>query len=402
MQRMRLRKIWLLGHRWLGLTVGLLLILSGLTGSLLVFRSALDEQLNQEIFSIAASDTRCSLEEILSAARSSPVAETGKVSFVDFPRSADGVWTVWFQTGTRAAPQLTQAYFDPFQAELTGYRIYGEDLMTWIYKLHIELFAGHLGETIVGITGIVLMVSVVSGILLWWPLWKHGWRSAFSIRRGARLNYDLHKTGGILSSLLLIIVAFTGVYLTFPTWIAPVVKFILADSTQSTPRPSSTPPQAGGARITADQAVEIVRDRFPDAHIRRIHPPSTPQGTYIVRFCQSGDVHRSLGSSRAWVDQYSGQVLAANEWRQKTAAEMFVSWQLPLHNGEAFGVVGRWLMFFTGLMPALLYVTGFRIWWRKRRSSHQQRVLKELRSPADVSLRIIDQSAFASGRSIPS
>jgi len=363
----------MIGHRWLGLTVGWLLILSGLTGSLLVFRSTLDEQLNPALFFVEASTTRSSVAEILAAARSSPLAEMGTISFIDFPQTNNGVWTVWFQTGTKVAPQLTKAYFEPSQARMTGHRVHGEDVMTWIYNLHIELLAGHAGETIVGLAGIVLMVSVVSGILLWWPLWKHSWRSAFSIRRGARFNYDLHKTNGILSSLPLIVIAFTGVYLTFPTWIAPAVKFLMADSTQATPKLTSLPPLAGGTQITADQAINIVRVHFPDANIRRIHPPSTPKGTYVIRFCEPGDLHQSLGSSRAWIDQYSGKLLGAKILQKRTAAETFLSWQLPLHNGEALGLMGRWLVFVTGLMPALLYVTGFRIWWRKRPVSVRQR-----------------------------
>ncbi|MGH7201474.1 MAG: PepSY domain-containing protein, partial [Planctomycetaceae bacterium] len=47
--------------------------------------------------------------------------------------------------------------------------------------------------------------------------------------------------------------------------------------------------------------------------------------------------------------------------------------QFPLHNGEAFGLAGRWIVFFSGLTPAVLYVTGVTIWWRRRRSRRRQR-----------------------------
>ncbi len=376
MRLIRLRKIWLISHRWLGLTFGLLLILSGSTGSLLVFRTALDVQLNPEIFSVAPGESRCSIEDVIRAAEASPVAQLGKISFVDFPRSESGVWTVWFQTGTKESPQLTKAYFDPYRAQMTGQRKHGADLMTWIYKLHVDLFAGHLGETIVGITGIVLLISGVTGILLWWPLWKHSWRAALAIRRGARFNYDVHKTGGVISGGVLFVVAFTGVYLTFPTWIAPVVRSVLPASEQTSGKPVSKIPDGGGTRIWADQAFDAVKNRIPDAEIRRIHPPTAPNGTFIVRFCETGDVHRTLGSSRAWVDQYSGEILAVRSSKSRSAAETFLSWQLPLHNGEAFGLLGRWLVFISGIALSLLSVTGFLIWWRKRQSSYRQRSIQ--------------------------
>ncbi|SFH74774.1 PepSY-associated TM helix domain-containing protein [Planctomicrobium piriforme] len=372
MRRRTFRKIWLLTHRWLGVTVGLLLALTSLTGSVLVFRSMIDEQLNPQIFRTVPNESRCSLEEVLSAAQNSTAAQTGKISFVDFPRSVNGIWTVWFQTGTKSAPQLTKVYVDPFRTVITGQRVHGADLMTWIFKLHTELLAGHTGETIVGIAGIVLMLSVISGILLWWPLWRHSWRSAFSIRSGMLFNYDLHKVTGIFNSPLLLVMAFTGIYLTFPAWIAPCVKFILAEHARPAPQPRSTP-MAGVDRISADRVMEIVTDLYPKGRIRRLHPPSTPEGTFVVRFWQPGDANRSLGSSRVWIDPYRGTVLGVKDSKQQTAADAFISWQLPLHNGEALGLVGRWLAFVTGFAPLALYVTGFLIWRRKHRSRTQTR-----------------------------
>ncbi|WP_437229226.1 PepSY-associated TM helix domain-containing protein [Planctomicrobium sp. SH661] len=375
MKSFHLRTIWITSHRWLGLTVGLMMVLSGLTGSLLVFRSNIDESIHPEIFSVAGEASHRNVSDILAAARTSPVASRGSISFVDFPRSENGVWTVWYQTGTKASPELTKVYFNPFNAHITGTRVHGEDLMTWLYKLHVELLSGPTGETIVGIIGILLMISVVSGILLWWPLWRHSWRAAFSIRSGRRLNYDLHKTSGILSSVLLLIVAASGVYLTFPHWIGPAVKFVMAEAHRPAPKrpPSKGQPEPKEARISADQAVDVVRNRYPDSLIRRLHPPSESQSSYIVRFCQPGDVHRSLGSSRAWVDPQTGEITRTRDHRQQSAAETLLSWQLPLHNGEAFGITGRWVVLVTGLVPLLLYVTGFLIWWKRRVASARQR-----------------------------
>jgi uncharacterized iron-regulated membrane protein len=50
-----------------------------------------------------------------------------------------------------------------------------------------------------------------------------------------------------------------------------------------------------------------------------------------------------------------------------------LSWLFPLHNGEAFGLTGRWIMFFAGFTPLLLYVTALRMWWLKRVAHRRRR-----------------------------
>lgn len=50
-----------------------------------------------------------------------------------------------------------------------------------------------------------------------------------------------------------------------------------------------------------------------------------------------------------------------------TPADTYFAWQFPLHNGEAFGLPGRLVVFVSGLVPCGLYVTGILIWARKRR-----------------------------------
>jgi len=54
-----------------------------------------------------------------------------------------------------------------------------------------------------------------------------------------------------------------------------------------------------------------------------------------------------------------------------SAGERFLEWQYPLHCGEAFGNVGRALVMILGIVPLILYVTGFLRWRQKRRLRRQ-------------------------------
>lgn len=374
----RLRKTWLTVHRWVGLTVGLLFVLLGLTGSLLVFDHAIDEWLNPDLLLTAGSGTPRPLADAIAAAEKAYEGQPKQAIALSSPRVKNGVYTVWFQGGTKESPTFSLVYVDPYTGRVTGQRVWGNDLMSWIYKLHYTLHGGDWGETVVGLSGVVLMLSICSGVYLWWPLWKSGWRAAFAIRRGSRFHFDLHKTVGIVSALVLLLIAFSGVYMVFPEWVKPVVTIF----SQETLPPTDLRSQGSAKEpiLPPEQAIAIAQELFPAATFCHFHPPHEPDNVYEVTFRQPGEVQRSFGRTQVWVDARTGDVLSVRTPNEFTTADTFIAWQFPLHNGEAFGLVGRWIVFCAGFTPAILYVTGLLVWWRKRRSHRRQ---LELRDRAD-------------------
>ncbi|GAA5508391.1 PepSY-associated TM helix domain-containing protein [Novipirellula caenicola] len=368
--RFRLRKLWLLAHRWLGLTIGLVFVLIGLTGSLLVFDHAIDERLNSDLLLTNRSGQPRTVAEIIVAAEAFYDDGAKQALSVSRPRVDDGVWTVWFAGGTDQAPKYIAVHVDPYSASVTGQRVWGEDLMSWIYRLHFQLVAGRIGSIIVGIIGVLVLLSIGSGILLWWPLWKHSWRAAFAIRRGRRFNYDVHKTFGIVSAGFLAVITFTGVYMEFPAVFRSVAGVFSEVSKE--PRDLTSDPQESRKPLTPDEAIAIARSTFPNAKFDHLHPPANENGTYEVAFRQPDEVQTSYGRSQVFLDQYSGRVLSVRSPADFSAADAFFAWQFPLHNGEAFGLMGRWAVLFFGLTPALLYISGAIVWWRKRRPQHSK------------------------------
>ncbi|MGV3485974.1 MAG: PepSY-associated TM helix domain-containing protein [Planctomycetaceae bacterium] len=355
------RQRWLAIHRWLGLTFGLLLVLLGLTGSLLVFDHAIDEWLNPELLLTKAQGKPASVEAVIRAAEQS---FAGTALSVSRPRVADGVWTVWFQSGSETNPKYVQVLVDPYTARVTGQRVWGEYLMTWIYRLHYQLMAGESGAAIVGGMGMVTVASIVSGLFLWYPLWRHSWRAAFSVRRH-KFSYDLHKSGGVATAVVLFVIAFTGVYMEFPSWFHAALSPWSQVSQPPYELKSGTP--KGLAPLTPDQAIAVAQKKFPQAEFDHLHPPLGPDGFYEVAFRQSGEIQQSFGRTQVFLDQYGGDILVVRSPETFTAADAFVAWQFPLHNGEAFGLLGRWIVFIVGIAPAVLYVSGLRLWWRRSR-----------------------------------
>lgn len=362
-----LRKYWLLVHRWLGLTVGLVFVLLGLSGSLLVFDHAIDEWMHPELLLTRGTGQRAPVEEVINRAQQ---AFAGQALSVSKPRVANGVWTVWFSSGSESEPIFTAVYVDPYTLNITGQRVWGYDLMSWIYRLHYTLVAGKSGAVLVGLIGLTFILSIVSGIVLWWPLWLHSLRAAFVIRTGRLFAFDFHKTIGIVSSIILAIVAFTGVYMEFPQWFRSVTAFVLPLSDDS-PKAKSLVSTSGEA-VSADRAIGVAEKLFPGAHWDHMHPPVGSDGVFEVALRQPQEIQRSYGRTQVYIDRYSAEVLAVVDPNQATIADSFFAAQFPLHNGEALGLIGRMTVLLVGLAPGALYATGLAIWWRKNSSKRQR------------------------------
>ncbi|MBR9804795.1 PepSY domain-containing protein, partial [bacterium] len=336
----------------------------------------IDEWLNPEVLLTQGEGEQQPVEAIIAAAETAFPGDTPAHSATT-SRIENGVWTVWFPSGTRENRTFTSVHVDPYTAEVTGQRVWGQHLMTWIYRLHFRLLGGETGGIIVGLSGILILISLISGLYLWWPLWKNGWRAAIAIRGGRRFNYDLHKSVGLFSAVFLLVITFTGIYMEFPRIFRQGISYI-AETTRP-PRGLESKELDSGASITIDEAIAIASERFPNAKLDHLHPPEGDDGVYEVAFRQDGEVQQSFGRTQVFLDRFSGDIVEVRTPDDSTAADMFFAWQFPLHNGEAFGLFGRWVVFVSGIVPAVLYVTGLLMWYRRRQSKQRQarnRVLK--------------------------
>lgn len=375
MSRKAWQKLWRLVHWWLGLWVGFLFALTGLTGSALVFYQAIDEWLNPERRTVVDSGPYRPFEDMVAAARAARPDLPGPYGLF-LPQTRSGVVEAWFKTpvGELGHSQDIEVTIDPYRTEvLSRDRIWGRTVVSFIYELHKAWLLDEAGEAVVGCAGLLLVVSIGSGVYLWWP--KTGrYRQAITFNpkgSGIRRYYDAHKLTGVAGSLVLFVLAFTGLYLEFPNYVVPLVKAVLPVPAETEQHSTVTP---DARPIPVDRAVAIAMQRLPDGELKWVGLPQEAGDAFQVGLRQPGEVRRTSSDSIVWLDQYSGAVLQVHDWRQFTAGETVLAWLFPLHNGEAFGLTGRWIVFLCGIFPSILYITALRMWWLKRQAHRWQNI----------------------------
>ncbi|MBM4201622.1 MAG: PepSY domain-containing protein [Gammaproteobacteria bacterium] len=188
-----------------------------------------------------------------------------------------------------------------------------------------------------------------------------------------RLNFDLHKTFGAVTSPLFLIILLSGVYMNLPEYVRPVVD--LFSPASGWPEGVESGPAAGRVAMRPGQALAASETVFADGELMGIELPDGPQGAYAIRRRAPDEVTQAYPHRQVWIDQYSGAILAINDPHRYTAGQKFLEWQFPLHSGEAFGLPGRITVLILGLVPPLLYATGFIRWLQKRRAASRKREL---------------------------
>jgi uncharacterized iron-regulated membrane protein len=374
--RYKLKKFWLKLHLYLGLFGGGLFVLISLTGSFLVFYKAIDEWLNPAQMTTSGSGPYKPLNEVVATAQTA-TPSGGWLDSVELPSHEHDVFLTWHRVPTDKLDRFRwyQVTIDPYTgAVLSQDREWGGYLVSFIYELHESLLMDDPGETIVGFVAIFLLVSIGTGLYLWWP--RPGrLRQAFTVARNGsviRRHYDWHKLSGFYSAIILAMLAFTGVYLEFSDYVVPIVR--LFSPVQEFPKEEAMQslPVSDARPLSVEEAVALARQVFQEGELRYVGIPHGVVGVYQVSLRQPGEVMESGGQSQVWLDQYSGKVLRVHDWRQFTGGETFLAWLFPLHNGEAFGLVGRWIVFFAGFIPLVLYVTALRMWRLKRQAHRRQ------------------------------
>lgn len=362
-------------HRWLGLTLGLFLSAVGLSGALLVFAEQMVRAEAPQLYpapgaaATSVSDWRPVSEWFASAEKRYPDLAPFKFAFgpgaIPMPT---GVPLLFKLTEDSGEERHTLIPIDPVKGEALE-RVNAEDTWAGILVIfHKELLAHETGILIVAISGIVGLISVITGAYLWWPR-KGRWAAAFKVRTGARgasLLYDLHSAPAAWLMLPLSVVLFTGLWIQKPTWVDPVVGALSSVGRPPAQALTSTPSRDCTTPTTVDGAVALARKGREADMLRHVLLPMGPNGVFNVEFVHPSGNSRAEGTT-VYVDRHCSRVLHVEEAGERSAGETMKAWKWPLHTDLLLGWPGKIMVMLAGLLLPALMITGFWHWLATRR-----------------------------------
>ena len=376
---MTARHALLLVHRWSGLALGAFVVLAGLTGSFLAFHHEIDAALTPALHRVEPTAGRAGLDAIASRIESAnPDLAVGYFLLNPDPRAALVAvmnTRVAAEAGRldRDAARPTHVFADPYTGKVLGERTWGElgagaaSVVPLVYRFHTTLLAGEVGKWITGTVAAAWIVMLVIGVVLALPS-RNAARHALRLRwseGGARRWFDLHRVVGLVAAVVLVVSAFSGLYMNLPQVVEPAVSAL----SPFTPRPPSVRPKDAPResvwRIGWDEALAAARAqqaRHPVVVLGRVEA----RGYYQVRFMPPDDI-MDAGTIRLFVDGRDAKVLGRFEDRRGTFGDLVRIWQFPLHSGQGFGMPGRIVVCVAGLAPLVLAFSGFALWLRRRR-----------------------------------
>jgi uncharacterized iron-regulated membrane protein len=407
-----MRAFFLVIHRWVGLAIALFLLVAGLTGAVISWDHEVDEWLNADIMHTPGRGLlKAPLELAAVVQASDPRVEVSYMTlgleeghaalFLVRPRT-DPV------TGQQYELDYDSTFVDPVTGEITGHRDSGSialskrNLMAWLRHLHESLhmpaFAGsdRWGYWLMGGVALVWFFDTFVAAYLTLPKkaasgsrsggngqqptrsWFSRWKPSWLIRWGAggyKLNFDLHRAGGLWAGAIILIIAFTSFSLNLYN---EVFYPVMSKVSKTTPGPYQTlEPAPYGTfiepKISFAEAIEIATKEGEKLNYE--YPPAGiwyggDYPFYNVSFFDPSDEFGSLGMglSNIYVSSETGEVIGTYQPWHGTAADVFLQLQLPLHSGRILGLPGRILMSLMGLIVVILSITGIVIWEKKRRA----------------------------------
>ena len=372
----KLRRWWKLLHRWIGLTLGPVLVLAAFTGSLMTVAQPLDEWVHADLFrvnpqvSVVAGFPERRVEVgadgagVLERVRRQLASEFGPgASFRLRPpqQPDDSLWARVSGTWNGVV------YFDPRTAVELGRRGEHRALVNLLFELHSTLLMGEAGKAILAMASLAYLFLLISGLVLWWPKrWRHAW--TVKLRGGTtRALFDLHRVGGSLLGLLIAVSVVSGAYMAWRP-LSAAVTALSGVPAMVVPKLLATPDTTIVATRAAPLDMHVVNAcaALPAGRVAFVQVSASPSQPVRVRLKLPDDRH-PIGLSSVWLHPVTAQVLVVQRWDQLDPGARAYSVIYPLHIGKLGGTMHTVAVAILGFALTGFGVGGIWLWWRRRR-----------------------------------
>lgn len=396
-----MKKIFRKIHLWLSVPFGLIITLVCFSGAMLVFENEANEWFRRDLYYVeTVKESPLPMDKLLEKVATTlpdSVSVTG-VSISSDPGRAYQV--------SLSKPRRASLYVDQYTGEVKG-KSERSGFFMFMFRMHRWLLDSmnpgnegiFWGKMIVGVSTLLLVFVLISGIVIWWPRTRKALKNSLKItatKGWRRFWYDLHVAGGMYALIFLLAMALTGLTWSFPWYRTAFYKVFGVEVQQRAAQghEQKSDAQKRDTKLAAhrekkregNEVRKGERSRRPENNhsdmysvtspfvywqeiydkLRRQNPEykqiSISSGTASVSFNRFGN---QRASDRCSFNTDNGEFTETSLYQHQDKSGKIRGWIYSVHVGNWGGMFTRILTFIAALLGAALPLTGYYLWIKR-------------------------------------
>ncbi len=339
-------------HATAGLASGLFILLMSLSGATLVFHDELEGMQRPAV--VSDLNNKVSIDRCyIAVQRQYPHAQISNCVFPDQDNKPVSFFI--YDSSYRHGTKVMEVFIHPQTTKILQARGGGNSLLGWLSKFHNSFHLGKTGEWLLGFFALVFLISLVTGLILF----RKSIMAVLLFRKTVYKRNNLHQLIGVYALLFNLLIAGTGF------WMQRYVfkkAFYAADN--YTPVLKTSP----ALTFVFDSAYTQLQKQYPDFNASVIYFAQSNKSKTAVYGSRASNtyIHSKKFADVIFLDS-AGNISKTRFIDEIAAADRYDVINSQLHMGR-FGGAGIKIIYFVfGLTGALLSITGFFMWLRRRK-----------------------------------
>ena len=376
---MNFKKIIGFIHLWLGLLSGLVVFVVSLTGCLYAFQQEIQDALQD--FRFSKVENKAILPPSAFEAVARKTLPKAHLHAINYPAKGRSVEAIFFDFVPNEHYYIV--YHNPYTAEVLHVQNMEETFFHWVLDGHYYLWLPpEIGQPITSYATLIFVFLLITGIVLWWPKNKAAAKQRFWFRwkdatQWKRKNYDLHNILGFYSSALLLIIAVTGIFFGIQWFTYLIYNATGGEKNLLFTEPVSQKPiQTNFKKPVTDLIWEKMKAEHPDAVSLEVHAIESDSSTIGANVNKKDGVYWSI--DYRYFDQYTLKEISVDHvygrLKDANVADKLIRMTYDIHTGGILGFAGKVLAFLLSVVATSLPITGFMVWWGRRKKKERTAV----------------------------
>lgn len=379
-------KRWFWWHKWSSLICTIFLLLLCLTGLPLVFHEEIEHFDKKEDAHTAMSDEKASLDLILKNGLEKQPKKVTRFIFWD-DEEPEAVYLSLSDSLMASPDNFTILQMNARTGQLAEQLKVDEGFMYIMLRLHTDLFAGIPGKLFMGLMGILFVIAIISGVVLYGPIMKKYSFGMIRNDRSSRLKWlDMHNLLGIVALVWTFVVGFTGVINTLSDVILGLWQ--QGQLAEMTAPYRDEKPLNSDSLYSLDAAAKTVITAAPNMKLALVAMPGTAFTSkhHYAFFMRGNTPLTSRLLMPALIDAKTGKLtdMRSMPWYVNT---LFLS--EPLHFGDYGGLPLKIIWALLDIVTIIILITGLYLWISRLKANKAQLARLEQKQPVS-SKKVLD------------